>query len=265
MCIRIRIFAFTTLVLAISVAPKQSSAQEQQASWLTTVTVSGDRLSLADMLAPGMDTKLRNAAAGVDLGRSPEPGSFRVFTENQLREVVHADFAFDLPAQIIVRRSGWPIERDQIRAALVRAKLPIAPISLLSEPETRTENAILRVAAAIPGRTPNVSLLRFECQERSECGPFWGEAQYSKDWQRMPISRVVAMQAARRPAALVTPGRPAMLICNGSGMKLRVRVRPLAQAGLGETVRVYDAETRRIFLAHVQAEDLVTSDMLEAR
>jgi hypothetical protein len=241
---------------------KGGMAQEQ-ASWLATATVSANHIYLADLLE-SVNPQLREAATHIDLGRAPEPGSFRVYTENQLREAAKLDLALNFPAQITVRRRGWPILPEQINTALVDAKLPAGPVTLLGAPETRTTNAMLRVTRTLPGSGPNVTLVRFECRDRSECAPFWGEIEGSGKWQQVLSAHNLSYVVPHRPV-LVSPSRPAMLICEEPGIEVRMHVRPLGRAGMGETVRVYDPDTRHIFWAQVKAEDMVTSDLRRAK
>ena len=256
--------AFMAFALVIFPFQKEDMAQEQRAKWQTTATVSADHIYLADLLAADANPQLRGAASRIDLGRAPELGSFRVFTERQLREAVGMALVLDVPEQVSVHRRGWPISPEQLTAALEEAKLPPVPVTLLAAAETRNANAILRVSAALPGRSRNLVLVRFVCRERYECAPFWGEIEVSEKWQQSLPAQNLAHRATHL-TALVSPGRSAILICQEPGMELRLRVRPLGRAEMGESVRVYDSDTRRIFLARVKAEDLVTSDLREAR
>lgn len=260
--VRLKIFAAVAFTLALAL--RQGLAQEQQPTWLATATVSSDHVYLADLLAPDTDPQLHDLASQIDLGRAPEPGSFRVFTGSQLREAA-GNLSSGLPPQITVRRQGYPVETQQLTAALAAAKLPLVPITLLSEPQTRTAHAVLRITGTFPGPRPALALVRFVCRGPSECGPFWGEIEASKSWQAAPSARKLVAQIPQRLTALVVPGRLATLICDEPGMEMRLRVRPLGHAGMGESVRVYDPGARRIFLARVQAEDLVTSGLREER
>lgn len=258
----IPIAALAGLVLASAASLSQVSAEDVHADMLQTVMVSGDHLRLSDLLSPNAAGPVRAAAAAVELGRAPEPGSFRVLSAAQLREAIGNHFAINVPAEIIVHRRGYPISAEQIMAAMVEAKLLSAPVSLTGEPETRTPGAALHVTAVLPGLTSCRSLVRFACRDRAACAPFWGEIAIAI---QRPASLVQNSRIVTHRAALVTPAHAALLICEEPGMEVRLRVRPLKSAALGEQVRVVDPTTHRIFFAQVKAENLVESNLKEAR
>lgn len=268
------IAAFTALTLASAAGQEKGAGSEQHANWLQAVVVSADRVHLSDLLAPGTEAGMREVAAGIDLGRSPEPGSLRAFSALQLQDAIGNKLTLDLPPQVIVGRRGWPIAQKQITAALSAAGLPLLPITLLSRPETRTRDAILRVTAELPGRASSLSLVRFECRDHSICAPFWGEIETATGWQQVSLARNSttrnsfvqnSVSSLRHRAPLVAPSRPALLICDQPGMEIRLRVHPLKPGGLGERVKVMDPVTRRIFFAEVKAENVVESDLEEGR
>lgn len=256
------IAAFIAFVLASADLLSQVTTQDARAGLLQTIIVSGDHVRLSDLLSPDTAGPVRAAAAAIDLGRAPEPGSFRSFSRAQLREAIGSQFALDVPAEVTVHRRGYPIATEQIMAAMVEANLPWAPVSLPGNPETRTPGAALHVTAVLPGLTSNRSLVRFACRDRAACAPFWGEMAIAI---RGPVSVAQNARPAIHRTALVTPAHAALLICEEPGMEVRIRVRPLKSAALGEQVRVVDPTTHRIFLARVRAENLVESNLKEAR
>ena len=251
------------VLLSSALAVAQSSSPGS-AQFLNEVTVNADRVRFADLLAPGAARQQR-AIGGIDLGRAPEPGSWRVFTAAELRAAVGGGLAFEVPAQIIVHRTGWPVTSQRIVAALAAAELPASSVDILGAPVTRTPDAELEVSAAHPARGAETLLVRFACRVRSDCNPFWGEIRgvnpiaVSEKPGHNPLTPI------RHAVPLVTPAHPALLVCDEPGIKIRLRVRPLKAAGLGERVKVMDPETRRIFFARVKAEDLVESGLEEAR
>src|SRR5579863_1647362 len=68
-------------------------AQDRQQRWCAvavpaSVEVAGEEFSLADLLAPATCSDLRQAAAGVHLGRVPLAGSARVLTGDEVRALL---------------------------------------------------------------------------------------------------------------------------------------------------------------------------------
>lgn len=270
MRLRIHLSIVLPVVLASLVARAQSASRlSPPVRWLDNVIVNRDRVHLSDLLPADSDPGLRARVEGIDLGQAPEPGSFRVLTAAELREITGGRLAVELstqlPAEIIVRREGWPISPERLREALSVAKLPLTNVDVLGSPTTRRANAGLRVAATQPGRSPSVFLVRFECRERSNCAPFWGKIKSMENLSQPPLARTLLSNAEHRVTPLVRPGQMALLVSDEPGMEIRLRVRPLGRAGIGERVKVFDPGTRRTFLARVKAANLVMSDLEEAR
>lgn len=236
---------------------------------INDVTVNAVRIRLSNLLAPGASVQLRAVLGSIDLGPAPQPGSFRVFTSAELRHAVGdrlgSTLMLDFPPQIIVHRPGWPLTAQSIAAALAAAKLPVSNVDILGAPVTRAPDAELEVSAAHPAQDPGALLVRFACRVRSDCSPFWGEI-HGLDANALSAGERTSALVQSRPALpLVTPGHPALLICNQPGMEIRLRVHPLKSAGLGDRVKVMDPDTQRVFFARVKARDVVESDLQEAR
>lgn len=264
---RVRVLA-GALLLSSALLTAQSAAQPKP-EFLTDVTVNFGRIRLGDLLAPGASAQLRAVLGSIDLGPAPQPGSLRVFTSAELRHAVvdgqGSALAVDFPPQIIVHRAGWPVASQRIAAALAAAKLPGSNVEILGAPVTRAPYAELEVSAAHPAQDSGALLVRFACRVRSDCNPFWCEIR-GLDGIAIPAGERRAARVQSRPEVpLVTPAHPALLICDEPGMEIRLRVRPLKPAGLGERVKVMDPETHRIFFARVKAIDLVESGLVEAR
>lgn len=256
------------LLLSSALLTAQSAPPPQQ-QFLSDATVNAGRVRLSDLLVPGASAQLRAALGSIDLGPAPQPGSFRVFTSAELRHAAGDDFgstlALDFPAQVIVRRAGWPVSAQSIASALSAAKLPAGNVHLLGAPVTRTPDALLDAAVMHSEPEADTVLVRFSCRIRSECSPFWGEI-HGLDANAVAVGERRTAPAQFHPVLpLVTPGHPALLICDEPGMEIRLRVRPLKPAGLGQRVKVVDPDTRRVFFARVKSKDVVASDLEEAR
>lgn len=251
-------------ILLSSVLAAAQSATLVNPQFLCEVTIQNERVRLADLLAPSAIPQLR-AISSVDLGRAPEPGSFRVFTAAELHDVMGSSLALEVPAQVIVHRTGWPVSSQRITAALAAAKLPASNVGILGAPVTRTRDALLEVSAMRPVHASDTLLVRFACRIRSDCNPFWGEIRGAENAAPPEPHRNSSLVQSLPSNPLVKPGHPALLVCTEPGMEIRLRVNPLKPAALGERVKVLDPETHRIFFARVKADNLVESDLEEAR
>jgi hypothetical protein len=155
------------------------AAQPRAVQLLPEVTVQRESILLSDLLPGEAGAGLQVEAQQVLLGRSPQPGSFRVFTREQLLHRLGDQFEFLVPEQVVVRRFG----------------------------DTHKQ--------------PDVPL-------------------------RRPT-----------PQALVKSQVPAALVIESDAIRIQLRVVPLRKAGLGETVRVLDPATRRLFVAKVAGPGLL--------
>lgn len=264
---RNRFRALAGALLLSSALLTAQRASQTNASFLNDVTIHAGRIRLDNLLAPGASKQLRAALGSIDLGPAPQPGSFRVFTSAELRHAAGdgTTLALDFPTQVIVRSAGSPVSAQSIASALSAAKLPSENVHLLGAPVTRAPDAALEAAVTQSGPDGDTFLVRFSCRIRSECSPFWGEIHVQEPILLPGPQRNPALVPARITVPLVTPGHPALLICDQPGMEIRLRVRPLKPAGLGERVKVVDPDTRRVFFARVKAKDVVASDLEEAR
>src|SRR5438034_2663933 len=93
------------LSFALLLTVMHTDAQMRPVALLSEVLVERGNIFLSDLLPPKTASELRSIAASISLGRSPQPGSFRVFTREQLRARVGDVFAVSLPDQVVVRRT----------------------------------------------------------------------------------------------------------------------------------------------------------------
>lgn len=256
-------------VLLSSALGAARSAAQPNPQFLSDVTVHAARIRLGNLLAPNAAAQLRAALEPIDLGRAPQPGSFRVFTSADLRHAVPGELGstlpLDFPPQVIVRSAGWPVASERIASALVAARLPSGNVQVLGAPITRTPDAPLEARIAHSAPDADTILVRFSCRTRPDCSPFWGKIRGLDPIAVSAGKHRAAPVQSRRAFPLVMPGHPALLVCDEPGMEIRLRVRPLKPAGLGERVKVMVPDTRRVFFARVKAKDVVESDLEEAR
>src|SRR5881394_3731688 len=178
------------------------------------------RIVLADLLPAGADEQLRQAAAIVDLGRAPEPGSFRVFTAEELLRKGAGKLPLRIPGKIVVHTEGFPVRADAIRRALSEDSagplgISADEVTLAEEVVTRSESAAFRVVGVEPGADPFTVTAVMKCQLRTDCGTFVVRLRSSDPigWTAVRKERL-AVRASRAPARipLVQPGRQASLV-----------------------------------------------------
>lgn len=248
----------------------------------SAVTVQSDNLRLSDLLAADAAPQLEMYAQKISLGRAPEVGSWRVFTGGELRVAIAATFpsdlelaAIEIPQQVIVRRGGWPLDREAVRQAVIKSKLApqfnflLAQIALPSNFATRTLHPQLEILSLARSQDQHALLARIRCRERSSCGTFLAEISFPDS----STDTLVNISARPEPAAyavatrtpilllqgpvLVHPGTPALLIIQGDGFRITQRVMPLKRGHLGEVVRISDPMTHRSRLAEVTGRGLL--------
>jgi hypothetical protein len=248
----------------------------------SVVTVQSENLRLSDLLAANIPLQLEMYAQKISLGRAPDVGSLRVFTGSELRAAISAKFpsdpelaAIEIPEQVIVRRGGWPLDREAVRQALIKSKLAPqfdflqAQIALPSNFATRTLHPQLEILALARSQGQHALLARIRCRERSSCGTFLAEVSFAAS-SPDPLLNVSAKHQAGgdavptkipslpwRGPVLVHPGTPALLIIQGDGFKITQRVMPLKRGYLGELVSISDPITHRSRLAEVTGSGLL--------
>lgn len=250
-------------------------AQDVAVALQNEAAVRGETIRLADLLPLGVGPALRVAAEKISLGRAPEPGSVRVFSNDELRNAVAGQIAVTFPAAAVVRGAGWPLRDAEVRRALRESaagqgydfsRAELVPPAGFS---TRNSDPRLEVLAIRAGNNSRELTASLRCQQRSDCGSFFVEIVFAQPAlaavQGSPArrDRAGAANSGRRNSvaaswaatALVQPGRPASLRFEGAGFTITSRVFPLRRAGLGEMVRVLDPAARHVSLARVEGKD----------
>jgi hypothetical protein len=257
-----------TLVIFVLLIIAPVMEAQSRLELLPEAVVQRERLWLSDLLPAEASTALRSAAAGISLGRSPEVGSFRVFTRAQLRAEVPDKIAIGLPEQVVVRRGGGNLEIEHIRQALassaVSNRIDFSKATILFPREilARTYGPQLEVTrlAQVSDRHFSATL---RCRERNACGAFLAEIELPEYEESVRRVQPRATSKTHSPArvltspTLVRPGILASLVMESDTIRIRLRVLPLRKAALGETVRVVDSTTHRVLLADVTGEGML--------
>jgi len=87
------------------------------------VEVRGQSIFLSDLLPPKVPAGVRVQAQGVLIGAAPQPGSTRILERNTVANLLGSEMAreLDIPQQIVVRRAGRRITREEVVAAIQTA------------------------------------------------------------------------------------------------------------------------------------------------
>ena len=121
--------------LALVAATSAPIAKASRVSLLPEVEVRGNSIFLADLLPPDVPVAMRNSAQGILIGLAPQPGSTRILDGGKVADLIASAKGageIDIPRQIVVRRSGRTVTREEvvtaIRAALKHSGLPDADL-----------------------------------------------------------------------------------------------------------------------------------------
>jgi len=119
------------IVFAVLVPVSGQAAKAEQARFAHPVKVSSQVLlrtgsfTLDNLLPASAPVALRQEAAKIPLGKSPQPGSSRVFYRQQMQFLLrgHASLLAELqlPREIVVRRFHRPVTREEIVRAIQKA------------------------------------------------------------------------------------------------------------------------------------------------
>jgi hypothetical protein len=181
-------------------------------------------------------------------------------------------------AKVMVRGAGWPVSSESILQAAQRLQPSIdwsqAQVAVSPQPRARSEKAGLRAIEVRTGRKPGALVVRLQCSNSHDCAPFWAKMDFPQGFQRsdelnltakLNVPPFLATRKVLPHPTLVHPGRIASLLFDQNGLRISMTVMPLKRAALGESVRVYDPVTRRVFLASVCGKDLLQSDLRETK
>jgi hypothetical protein len=83
--------------------------------------VRGGSIYLSDLLPDSTPSEIRDTARGIVVGQSPQPGSIRVLSGDALVRILGEENMLndvDVPEQILVRRSGRAITRQEVTDAV---------------------------------------------------------------------------------------------------------------------------------------------------
>ena len=125
------IIAMSAVMLACVAALFAPIARASRVSLLPEVEVRGNSIFLSDLLPRDVSASMRTSAQSIVIGVAPQPGSTRILDGGKLADLIgstRGGSEIDIPRQIVVRRAGRAITREEvvaaIRAALKHSGLP---------------------------------------------------------------------------------------------------------------------------------------------
>jgi flagella basal body P-ring formation protein FlgA len=201
----------------------------------------------------------------------------RVFTARELTKAIaesaglgHEFARTTLPEQVVVRRVGWPIDREAVQRTVMRSglagKFNFSQMRILLPADLTSARSSPQFEITAITPTPDHLRLfaRVRCRERAACGSFLAEIVFSAPGtiakRRGPRSEILASavcfkqrieSATFSGPVLVRPGRLALFEIEGEGFRITQPVMPVKGARLGELVRVSDPKSHRSWLAQV--------------
>ncbi|HTR48895.1 MAG TPA: flagella basal body P-ring formation protein FlgA [Verrucomicrobiae bacterium] len=210
-------------------------------SLLEQVEVRGNSIFLSDLLPSQVPAVMRTSAQGILIGIAPQPGSTRVLDGDKLAGMIGAANGvdeIDIPKEIVVRRAGCKITREEviavIRAALIHSGLPDAdlrPDDLRVFPSVMVSSADTSLQVRRVDFDDTLNQAKFLMAERGSV-PFLVTAQFRDTnlmraaTQESTPAPVAAPASAALPAAVaanvdvavpaVPAARPMLRLASGS-------------------------------------------------
>ena len=182
-----------------------------------------------------------------------------------------------LGSAVLVHAAGMPqrtaITREEIASALTANGINVGhnqvePLCDITASGSRTPH--LQVVSVEP-QNANVANVRLKCRSTGVCLPFyvllhWQDPDEAKNtlrkWQIRDQSRAHGAQLPQ-DEMLVRSGKTATLVLASSNTRITMPVLCLQNGARGQSVRVMDKDSRRVYLAKVIAAGLVTSASLD--
>jgi hypothetical protein len=187
-----------------------------------------------------------------------------------IAEIPLATTEIDIPEQVVVRRPGWPLQTENITRTFSHSKftraLDFSKAKIVLPPgfTTAIANPQFEVTAVNSSSEHQRQLVSMRCRKRGACGSFLVEL-WNVPAEGVPSGELkLAYEKVSEPSlssapgpVLVRPGRLALLVIEGDGIRITQPVMPLKLARLGELVRVSDPRTHRSWLAQVSGNGLL--------
>jgi hypothetical protein len=273
-------------IAAVSFALPTSWAQGQgQGSCAVavraSVEVAGNDFSLADLLGSDTCAELRQAAAGVRIGRPPLAGSSRVMTGNEVRGLLQKAMnirennsivlnPLQVPERVTLRRAG-----PRASCAEIMARILSAPVTHSSLPEIDLtpgaptkpdrdgacgagDRIALDAPLALTRTAWNPALATWDvsarCVHAADCVPFFVRMpERNSRFEKRSASHSTAAKTTVMQKPLVRPGETVTLLWDQGGIRLVVPAVCLDKGTAGEAVRARIVRGGRMVRAVVES------------
>jgi hypothetical protein len=279
-----RVSRLHVAILLVWLASCAADASGQMVRLAEAVEVRGESVRLADLLPVGVPEEIRRASAEIEICRAPQPGSVRVLRQEEIsRRVSEAAMLRQMviPERIVVRRSGWAMDRAALRIAIAKFLRQQAPDLDLPEnaqvrwPEwvvATEQHPALEVTGWEWDERQQAPQFRVRCAKGSSCGSFWAVVSSppsllsptTEKWRaRLASAMGVNSEGATAATlpAMAEKGKPATLILEDGAMRISLRVTCLQRGVLHQRIRVFDERSRRAFRAEVIGSGLLQATL----
>jgi hypothetical protein len=280
-CVRLTVVAMLALV---SFSTGVASDENRGVQLRFAVEVQHSVVWLSDILPPDAPAGLRKAGAAIAICRAPQPGSVRILEasliERRLAQQPEVLRRLRVPSRVRVQSVGWPIREESVRGAISKYlrdqgwknDLPEeAKLQWLEGFASSVEHPALEVAGAEWDEDRQSVEARLRCSHRLSCGSFLVHVmlprELSRQW-REKLGSGAVFGADQPPFAgvatgpvLAEKGKPATLIFDAGNMQISLPVICLQEGVLNQHIRVFNAQSRRVFRAEVVGAGLLRASL----
>jgi hypothetical protein len=253
--------------ILLAVLPLSSACAEgQTAVLLQAASVSRDDIRLSDLLPPNASTRTRQAGEKIELGKTPQCHTARVFEPSEIEKRITSWPALQgisVPGPVSVERACFPVRREEVEHAIF--EFARSKQITLAEPSLRwagtiyasQQNPILEVEQALPDPLQPALQIRLRCVKRAVCSSFLvtvptTSRSHPPSAQHAPVvSAANAARPSQNGTALVESGQRVMLVFEDPPLRMQLPVTCLQRGALGEQVRAMDPSSHRVFRAEV--------------
>ncbi len=234
--------------------------------------VAGEAIRLSDLLPADAPAAVRAAALSVELARSPQLGSPRILSREQIGRGLlgHADLParFSIPEQVTIVRQGWPIRPGSVRKAVLdfagKQDWGLGPsdsvaLELSGNPQALVEDPGLAVQSADADKLRHRLRFVVRCIRPQACGGFLVSASLPADFSNGLHPRTGLGAKPKQGEILVRAGQPAVLNMRSGNMSIFLRVVCLERGSMGQTIRAREGNSHRIFRAQVVGAGVLRS------
>ena len=257
-------------LLLLAMALSTEHGVGQTAALLHAVSVSRDTIRLSDLLSSGVSSEMQRAGEQIELGRTPQCHTVRVFEPSDIRKQTSTSpllQGLTLSGPVLVQRTCFPIRREAVQRVISEfmrdEKISTGLVdSPLAWPETvyaSRENPAMRVEQVRPDPARGVLQTRLRCVERVVCPSFWVAVPATQQPHLLPKA-APEVEPTQSPV-LVRIGQRVMLIFDDPPLRMQLLVTCLQSGSLGKQVRAMDSSTHRVFLAEVTGAGILKAQL----